>query len=150
MPSGNYILGVEIWVSTNVLELPQGTAADYARWDSALDKRENGSLAAVSGRLPGNPEDIPKVIEKLCVAREKIYIDVGLVRSLISFFEVPKGVTDICMVYDGTKSGLNKMMGVPWFPLPMINSLLRSVEPGTCWMGDNDVGQMFLNVIVWG
>jgi hypothetical protein len=41
-------------------------------------------------------------------------------------------------------AGLNEMLWAPWFPLPAVESLLRSVEPGT-WMGDNDVGEMFLN-----
>lgn len=100
-----------------------------------------------SQRLPRDPKDIPKVVEKLCVARDKGYIDIGLVQSLISFFEVPKGLTDIRMVYDGTKSGLNEMLWAPWFPLPTVDSLLRSVEPGT-WMSDNDVGEMFLNFIL--
>ena len=53
-------------------------------------------------RLPNDPTHLAKVIEKLCVAREKGYIDLGVVDSLISFFEVPKGLTDIRMVYDGT------------------------------------------------
>jgi hypothetical protein len=98
-------------------------------------------------RLPRDPKHIPKAIEKLCVAREKGYIAIGLVQSLISFFEVPKGLTDIQMVHNGTKSGLNEMLWAPWFPLPTIDSLLRSVEPGT-WMADNDVGEMFLNFIL--
>jgi hypothetical protein len=101
----------------------------------------------VPQRLPRNSADLPKVIEKLCVARDKGYIDLGLVRLLISFFEVPKGLTDIRMVYDGTKSGLNEMLWAPWFPLPTVDSLLRSVEPGT-WTADNDVGEMFLNFIL--
>jgi hypothetical protein len=101
----------------------------------------------VPQRLPRDKADIPKVIEKLCLARDKGYIDIGLVISLISFFEVPKGLTDIRMVYDGTKSGVYAMLWTPWFPLPTVDSLLRSVEPGT-WMADNDVGEMFLNFIL--
>jgi hypothetical protein len=97
--------------------------------------------------LPKSQADLPKVLEKLCVARNKGYIDLGLVESLIAFFEVPKGLTDIRMVYSGTKSGLNESMCPPWFPLPTVESLLRSVEPGT-WMADNNVGDMFLNFIL--
>jgi hypothetical protein len=48
-----------------------------------------------SQRLPRDEKDIPKVIEKLVIGRDKGYIDVGLVKSLIAFFEVPKGLTDI-------------------------------------------------------
>jgi hypothetical protein len=101
----------------------------------------------VPQRLPRDPTHLPKVLEKLCVARDKGYIDLGVAQSLISFFEVPKGLTDIRMVYDGTKSGLNDILWAPWFPLPTVESLLRSVEPGT-WMADNDVGEMFLNFVL--
>ena len=74
----------------------------------------------------------------MCCQREKGYIDLDFVDSHISyFFEVPKGLTDIQMVYNGTKSGLNDILWAlwfilwaPWFPLPTIGS---------------DVGEMFLN-----
>jgi hypothetical protein len=98
-------------------------------------------------RLPRNSADIPKVIEKLCIAREKGRIDIGLVHSLISFFEAPKGLTDIRMVYDGTKSGINECLWAPWFPLSTIYSLLRSDAPCT-WMADNGVGEMLLNFVL--
>jgi hypothetical protein len=75
-------------------------------------------------QLPRNPADLPKVIKKLCVARDKGYIDLGVVELLIAFFELPKGLTDSGMVYNGTKSGLNDMLWAPWFPLPTIDSLL--------------------------
>jgi hypothetical protein len=78
------------------------------------------------------------------VARDKGWIDPGVAESLISFLEVPKGLTDIRMVCEGTASGLNDMLWAPWFPLPTIDLLLRRAEPGT-WMADNDVGEMFLN-----
>jgi hypothetical protein len=38
------------------------------------------------------------------------YIQPGTVTSLTFYFSVPKGETDIRMVYDGTKSGLNDSM----------------------------------------
>jgi hypothetical protein len=51
------------------------------------------------------------------------------------------------MVYYGTKSGLNKLLWAPWFPLLTVVSLLRCVDPGT-WMADNDVREMFLNFVL--
>jgi hypothetical protein len=48
------------------------------------------------------------------------------------------------MVYDGTKSGLNGVLFAPWFALATVNTVLRSVGPGT-WSADNDFGEMFLN-----
>jgi hypothetical protein len=54
-----------------------------------------------------DPATICKVVDKLMTARERGYIAMGEVKSLIFFFDVPKGLDDIRMVYDGTKSGLN-------------------------------------------
>jgi hypothetical protein len=84
----------------------------------------------VPQRLPRNHDDIPKVVQKLCSASEKGYIDLGLVYLLISFFEVPKGLTDIWMVYDGTKSGLDEVLWAPWFPLPTIDSFITVIQGG--------------------
>ena len=54
---------------------------------------------------------------------------------------------DVRMVYDGTKSGLNSCIWVPRFPLPTVGTYLRAVEAGT-FMGDMDVGEMFLNFVL--
>jgi hypothetical protein len=51
------------------------------------------------------------------------------------------------MVYNGTFSGLNDRLWVPWFPLPTITTLARAVEVGT-HMVDLDVGETFLNFIL--
>jgi hypothetical protein len=61
---------------------------------------------------------------KLATVRNRRYIIPGTVRSLTSLFSVPKGDTDIRLVYDGTKSGLNKAVWAPWFPLPTIEAHL--------------------------
>ncbi len=88
-----------------------------------------------------------KVVAKLMDIRKKGYIGPGAIESLIAYFDVPKGESDIRMVYDGTKSGLNDMLFAPWFPLPTVETMLRSVVPGT-YMADNDVGEMFLNFVL--
>jgi hypothetical protein len=80
---------------------------------------------------PKDQETIQKVVEKLLVARDKVYISMGTMKLLIFFFDVPKGFDDIRMVYDGTKSRLDAVLWAPWFPLPTVDSLLRSVGPGT-------------------
>jgi hypothetical protein len=51
------------------------------------------------------------------------------------------------MVYDGTESGLNDDIWVLCFPLPTVGTHLWAVETGT-FMGDMDVGDMFLNFIL--
>jgi hypothetical protein len=96
---------------------------------------------------PKDPATTQKVVDKLLNAREKGYISMGVVKSLIFCFDVPKGLDDIRMVYDGTKSGLNAALWAPWFPLPTADSLLRSVEPGT-YMSDNNVGEIVLNFVL--
>ena len=78
------------------------------------------------------------------------------VKSFTHFFPVPKTwkvegskrVTDnIRMVYDATRSGLNKAVWAPWFPMPTVVSHLRSAVAGT-FMTDCDVGEMFLNFML--
>src|SRR5210317_1039012 len=59
-------------------------------------------------------------------------------------FDVPKGESDIRMVYDGSKSGLNDAIWAPWFPLPTAQSFFDVMMPGY-WCSDNDMGEFFLN-----
>jgi hypothetical protein len=47
------------------------------------------------------------------LAREWGYIAMGEVKLLIFSFDLPKGLDDISMVYDGTKSGLNAALWDP-------------------------------------
>ena len=65
-------------------------------------------------------------------------------KSLIRYFGVPKGESDIRMVYDATANKLNDAVWVPPFWLPTSDSLLRSLDYYS-WMSDRDIGDMFLN-----
>jgi hypothetical protein len=98
---------------------------------------------------PGSTSQIHSLMKsKLEKVRERRYVQGSSeIQSLISFFAVPKGEDDVRMVYDGTKSGLNDCIWVPRFPLPTVGTHLRAVEPGT-FMGDMDVGEMFLNFVL--
>jgi hypothetical protein len=60
---------------------------------------------------------------------------------------VPKGDTDIRIVYSGTSSGMNAHLWAPWFPLPTIYALARALDVGT-FMGDSDIGDFFLNFML--
>ena len=51
------------------------------------------------------------------------------------------------MVYNGAKSGLNKIMWVPNFPVPNAEQLIGIQEPGT-WNVDLDVSDHFLNFMM--
>jgi len=88
-----------------------------------------------------------KIIPPLRRSSFFTYISPGPMISLTSYFSVPKGDSDIRLMYDGTKSSLNNSLWAPWFPLPTIESHLRSVEAST-YMGDIDISEMFLNFML--
>jgi hypothetical protein len=67
--------------------------------------------------------------------------------KVVSFFAVPKGDTDMRLVYNSTSSGLNAHLWAPWFALPTICALLRALELDT-FMADYDIGEMFLNFML--
>jgi hypothetical protein len=84
------------------------------------------------------------VRNKLATVRDKGYISKGSVASLTSYFCVPKGDQDIHMVYNATKSKLNSCLWAPNFGLPTVDILTRNISCES-WMGDLDIGEMFLN-----
>jgi hypothetical protein len=88
-----------------------------------------------------------EVTKKLEKFMRRGYIAPGNVISLISYFAVPKGDSDICLVFDGTNLGLNSKLWAPPFCLPSIESLLPMLEPGT-WQSDIDVGEQFYNYLL--
>lgn len=88
---------------------------------------------------PSWPEDL-----KLKKVRDRKYTLLGYVRSLAGYFAVPKAGTDIRVVYDTTKCGLNIAVWAPNFFLPTVDSILRYACSLT-WFGNIDLGVMFLN-----
>lgn len=85
-----------------------------------------------------------KVCRKLQTVCDKRYIAPGFVRGLTSFFAVPKGTSDVRMVYDASASGLNACLWVPTFALPTAETLVDNMGVNS-WMGDLDMGEQFLN-----
>jgi len=81
---------------------------------------------------------------KVVKVRKLDYITTGPVRSGTHFFCVPKGDSDIRMVYNGTSCGLNANVWAPRFGLPTVKDTLRSLLPGY-YQADLDVGDQFLN-----
>ena len=87
-----------------------------------------------------------KIKEKLQKVIEKGYIeitDIQMVESIMYMFDVVKG-DDMCIVYDGSKSGLNNALWAPQFALPTINRMTRWTLAGT-WLANNNYGEIFLN-----
>jgi hypothetical protein len=66
------------------------------------------------------------------------------VQSLMEFFEVNKGIADICMVYNGTSCGLNDMLWEANFWLPMSAATARVIGVGYYSLCILIVGGIFL------
>ncbi len=73
--------------------------------------------------LEKDPKVYQKVMEKLKNVKDKGYISAGQVSSLTSYFKVPKGETNIQMVYETSASGINEALWLPSFALPSADSL---------------------------
>lgn len=90
---------------------------------------------------PKDEKQHEKLIEKLRKVRDRKYIRHGYVKSLTGYFAVPKAGTDIRVVYDATKCGLNDAVWAPNFFLPTVDSILHNACSST-WFGDIDLGEM--------
>jgi hypothetical protein len=86
---------------------------------------------------------VKKKLDKVIMKGYVELTDIKFVEAMMFMFDVPKG-DDIRMVYNRSKSGLNKALWAPWFSLPTIDTMSRWVIAGS-WLADNDYGDMFLN-----
>ena len=144
----------------------QATQASWWNWDGGstiyfwrwpcyhrLSVRDGTKAFIHWNKLPMYPK--PQQLSKDKVTREQIkakvngvrsrgYINTGGVKSTTGFFYVPKGDSDIRLVYDATKCGLNAALWTPNFFLPTSDSILCNADDET-WFGDIDLGEMFLN-----
>lgn len=142
-------------ISSSFWEWEDGSTVFFWRWTKE-HRRElrdglrvwfrKASLPRYWGRQRW-PEDMDhrdKLKGKVQKIVDRRYISAGQVQSLTSFFAVPKGVDDIRVVYDATKSGLNNAIWAPNFFLPTMSSVLQNADDET-YYGDIDIGEMFLN-----
>ena len=93
---------------------------------------------------PSDESSRCKLESKLRKVMKRRYIKDGYVKSLTGFFAVPKADTDIRVVYDATKCGLNDALWAPNFWLPTVDTVLNQASD-TTWFSDVDLGEMFLN-----
>jgi hypothetical protein len=139
-------------------EWPGGSRLFFWRWTPEFRRmaRDGIPICWLPEKIPSAKVPQPKVPDaevrnqmrkKLSKIRDRGYVQPGYVKSLIKFFAVPKGTSDVRMVYDGTASGFNEGVWVPSFGLPTVETLLRGTGPGT-WMVDLDIGEMFLNFML--
>ena len=107
-----------------------------------------GKLPHYTSRQAWPREDEKGSVEQMKIKLKKViargYLNTGFVQSLTNYFSVPKGLEDIRLVYDGTKSKLNASVWAPNFFLLSIDSLLMYCTPNT-YFADLDLGEMFLN-----
>lgn len=89
-------------------------------------------------------DHIKAKLEKVLDQGYVVLRDIEEVESLMFMFHVPKGDSDVRMIYDATKLGLNDALYAPWFALPTVDTMNRWVIAGT-WITDNDYGDCFLN-----
>ncbi len=121
-----HVTGADWW------EWREGSTLMFWRWPSyARDLALNSHKPWFISKPP--EYKVPQQQANDQVARVKIrakleipvahrYIVKGSVSSLTSYFAVPKGDTDIRLVYDASKSGLNSSLWVPSFSLPSMET----------------------------
>ena len=88
-----------------------------------------------------------QVLEKLLICLEKNYLVLTSptkVTNYIDYFPVPKGESDIRLVFNGTSCGINQSLFSSNFWLPMSNTMTRLLSFGYRVV-DIDLGEMFLN-----
>ena len=136
-------------------EWTTGSSLFFWRWVGLEQIRaaRDGMRVFVSGPLPRSrhmkplritDEQSKMVFEKVEGMIHRSYLSRGFVKSSLHFFAVPKGPTDIRIVYDGTSCGLNEAIWAPNFYLPTSRaaSVLLSFSS---WLADADFGEMFHN-----
>jgi len=138
-------------------EWPDGSRPHFWRWPAEYRRQIRDGVKpwfrakVPSWKVPQRAEKDVVVWKAMKAKLDKVkrlrYICPGQVDSLTSFFAVPKGDSDVRMVYDGTKSGLNDSMWAPWFSLPTIEAHLRFVSD-TTFLSDLDIGDMFHNFLL--
>jgi hypothetical protein len=134
-----------------------GSALLFWRWPEAYQRESWEGVAprfvaeAPTSKSPQPAYDDEEVRKKVSLKLQKVldrrYIEVVPDIELASYmymFDVPKGDSDVRIVYDGSKSGFNDATWAPWFALPTVETMSRTILPSG-WCGDRDFGEMFLN-----
>lgn len=88
-----------------------------------------------------------KVQEKLENVWLKHYVIPCDVKNLTQYFAVPKEDSNVWIVSDATKSGLNDCIWVPYFTLSGADAMTDMLDAAS-FMMDLDLGEMFLNFLM--
>ena len=141
-------------------EWKDGSALVFLHWhDLMREARDGFPTQFLENQLRQTPKkvyplSIPKDHKVKALIEDKLnrilqvrYLLRGYVHWDIIFFNVPKSLEDIRLVYDGTKNGINSVVWAPTFFLPTSMSLSRLLQPNTYKM-DMDIGEMFHNFVL--
>lgn len=132
-----------------------GSSLFFWRWNGReqIQAARDGIKIFVASALPNQkrqkavrlaPNQQALVVAKLDLMVKRDYLETGHVTNTVHFFAVPKGDSDIRVVFDGTSSGLNETLWAPNFFLPSARSASMCMSFDT-WMADMDFGDMFHN-----
>lgn len=138
-----------------------GSSLYFWRWPVSLRRVALvGFPAAVVDTLPTNmpsPKKIKSSEERALMAPKlakqirRAYITfvpakdlASEVKNLTDMFTVPKGLSDVRMIFNGTSGGLTRCLWAPSFWLPMSNSMCRILN-FNYEVVDIDLGEMFNN-----
>jgi hypothetical protein len=133
----------------------RGSALIFWRWNGKEQARaaRDGMEIFVHSRLPRGRKSKQVKLEarirqlvglKIEGMLERSYLETGFVSNALHYFAVPKGDTDIRVVFDGTSSGLNETLWAPNFYLPTAKAAALHISFSS-WMADMDCGEMFHN-----
>jgi hypothetical protein len=136
-------------------EWSHGSSLCFWRWNGVEQIRaaRDGMKIFVQSTLPQGrrlkqiklaPAIRTLVADKVDGMLKRGYLDTGHVSNSLHYFAVPKGDSDIRVVFDGTSSGLNETLWAPNFYLPSARAASLTLSFST-WMGDMDFGEMFHN-----
>ena len=136
-------------------EWTNGSSLLFWRWngrEQSLAARDGmhihtkGSLAKMKRRKAMRFEPSVKALVggKIQTMLDRSYLETGSVLSLLHYFAVPKGDSDIRVVYDGTFSGLNDSLWAPNFFLPSARHAGELLNFDS-WLSDMDFGEFFHN-----
>ena len=145
---------VERALHSSFWDWDQGSSLFFWRWPSHVQpEARDGVRVFITGKLPRykvsqrwphNPTHREAMIKKWLKVIGRGYVKQGGVSSLTGSFAVPKGESDIRMVYDATKCGLNSELWAPNYILPTVDVSMRQADSNS-WFGDIDLGEQFLN-----
>ena len=136
-------------------EWPKGSALLFWNWGPEYQRdARDGQPHFMMGRLETpflrkqakarDPNQHELMRAKVVQVRQRGYIKAGEVVLGSHYFCVPKGMSDIRMVYNGTSCGLNACLHAPRYGLLQVKHTLRALREGY-YQCDLDVGEQFLN-----